>query len=292
MWKRGFGFFLVFFSATHLYAADRITAEVETKPSVKLNARESRALSLAAAQILIQVDRARSSISKNRLKNADRHLAQGLLLVRIINKSVPGYDVVTKIKAGDLTYIDQEDSKPTIIPIYEELQQVAVMAPIEAAKKEVQKESSKAGTPMTVDMQLVHTEADLNVDLAQAGLQAAQNALQRKDLKFADNALRTVQSGVIFTYFKMDLPLEKARENLIIAKNLVEEGKNKEARAALDLAGDALQDYEKGVGENRAKKAQELRDQIQNLAKNLNSKSKGVSDQIVMLWDQVRKLSQ
>jgi hypothetical protein len=174
--------------------------------------------------------------------------------------------------------------------VYEELQRVAVMAPVEAAKKAAQKEAAAAaGVPVAVDVELVHTRTDLNVELAHAGLQAAKDALQKEDSKAADGALATVQTGVIFGYTKVDLPLEKVRENLMVAKALVDSGKAKEARAALEVAGDALEDYEKTVGRNRAKEAKDLRAEMLKLGMDIEANSKGASEKILDWWDRVRK---
>lgn len=273
----------------NLHAASRISAEVEAKPGVKLNAEESRAVSLSAAQILKHVNHARLAIGKKDLKAASQNVDQGLMLVKIINETMPAYKVETKIEAGELTYVDKEDAKPVIVPVYEELQRVAVMAPIEAAKKAAQKEAAVAGVPVAVDVELVHTRTDLNVELARVGLQAAKDAIQKADSKAADGALATVQTGVIFGYTKVDLPLEKVRENLMVAKALVDSGKAKEARAALEVAGDALEDYEKTAGQNRAKEAKELRAEMQKLSKDIEVNSRGASEQILDWWDRVRK---
>jgi hypothetical protein len=163
------------------------------------------------------------------------------------------------------------------------------MAPVEAAKKDAQKEASKSGVPVAVDVELIHTRADLNVELAREGLQAAKDSIQKDDPKTADNALASIQTGVILNYAKMDLPLEKVRENLILAKDLVEAGKNKEAKAALDVAGDALTEYEKGAGANRASESKALRGEIQKLSQDIENNSKGAADQIMGWWDKVRK---
>jgi hypothetical protein len=273
----------------NLRAAGRITAEVETKPGVKLSAEESRALSLSAAQILKHVDQARSAIGKKDFKAAGQNIDQGLVLVKIINQTVPTFKVETMIKAGTMTYVDNEDSKPAIVPVYEELQKVAVMAPIEAAKKAAQKDAAAAGVPVAVDVQLVHTRTDLNVALAEAGLRAAKDALQKEDGKTADSALAAIQTGVIFGYTKVDLPLEKVRENLMLAKALVDAGKAKEARAALEVTGDALEEYEKSAGQNRAKDAKGLRAEVEKLSKDIEANSAGASEKIMDWWDQVRK---
>jgi len=271
--------------AVNLYAGSRITAEVQTRPAAKLNAEESRALSLAAAEILKHVNEARMAIGKKDMKAAGAHVDQGLVLVKIINETVPTFQVETTIKAGQLNYVDKENSKLPIVPIYDELQRVSVMAPVEAAKKE----ASKSGVPVAVDVELIHTRADLNVDLAREGLQAAKDSIQKDDSRTADNALASIQTGVIFNYAKMDLPLEKIRENLLLAKNLVDVGKNKEAKAALDVAGDALMDYEKGAGVSRASESKALREEIQKLSQDIEKNSKGAADQIMGWWDKVRK---
>jgi hypothetical protein len=159
------------------------------------------------------------------------------------------------------------------------------MAPVEAAKKE----ASKSGVPVAVDVELIHTRADLNVELAREGLKAAEDSIQKDDSKTADNALATIQTGVIFNYAKMDLPLEKVRENLILAKNLVDARKNKQAKTALEVAGDALTEYEKGTGANRASESKTLRGEIQKLSQEIENNSKGAADQIMGWWDKVRK---
>lgn len=280
---------LPFALAVNLHAAGRISAQVETKPAGKLSAEESRALSLSAAHMLKHVHQARLAIGKKDVKAASQNVDKGLVLVDIINQTVPAYKVETKIKAGELTYVDQADARPAIVPVYEELQRVSVLAPIEAAKKAAQQEAAVAGVPVAVDVELIHTRTELNVELAAIGLRAAKDALQKDDSKAADAALATVQTGVIFGYTKMDLPLEKVRENLLLAKSLVDSGKAKEARAALEVAGDALEEYEKGAGKNRAKEAKDLQAEMQKLAKDIEVNDKGASEKILEWWDRVRK---
>lgn len=274
--------------SANLHAAGRITAEVRTKPAAKLSAEESRALSLAAAEILKHVNAARADIGRKDLKAAGAHVDQGLVLVRIVNETVPAFQVETTIKAGQLSYVDKEDSKLPIVPVYNELQRLSVMAPVEAAKKDAQKDAGKSGVPVAVDVELIHTRADLNVELAREGLQAAKDNLQKDDAKAADSALAAVQTGVIFGYTRMDLPLEKVRENLMLAKNLVDAGKTKEAKIALGVAGDALAEYEKGAGANRANESKALRGEIQKLSQGIENGAQGASDQIMGWWDKVR----
>ena len=122
-------------------AAPRITARVDTKADVTLSAAEQRAVSIAAGRLLRHTYDARAALKAEDRKQATAEIAKAQKLAAIIEQAVPSYTVKSQIAAGDLSYEDEDTLKPTIIPIFDELDKVSLVAPLRQAKAEKDKAS-------------------------------------------------------------------------------------------------------------------------------------------------------
>jgi hypothetical protein len=265
----------------------RIGAIQETKVVNTLSPQEDRALSLATGRILKHVNRARVALAEQDKKGAQHHVDQGLVLLRIIDATLPKYSVKTRIEAGQYVYEDQGEEQPRFIPIYEGVEKLAILAPIEGEKEATAADFQITAAPVISDVDLVKSRASLDIALARAGLTTAAAALKKERRSEADLALAQVQRGVILKRLKIDLPLEEARANLWLAKELLIERKPADARTALRSAADALAAHEKSAGESRAKDVQTMREQIGQLVNSIETDQSGAIAKIMGWWEQI-----
>ncbi|HXH14291.1 MAG TPA: YfdX family protein [Alphaproteobacteria bacterium] len=250
------------------------------------------------------------------------HIDQGLTLVRIIEDAVPTYRVTARIQTGDTTYKDQEQVKQLMVPMYAELEKVTLMAPLMAAKKEAARSggtahpsrsgkqaqpscaeqaspsSQAAMTPVVAGVEAHSTRIMLDVSAAEGHLQAAKRALNEDRYKAADGALAALQRGVTFAFVEVDLPLLRARENLMLAKTQMKAGEVQDAWATLEAAAQALETYAQQADKARASQVQSLQQEIENYAQQLpqqgqptKRKSQQAAEQIDEWWDRIVQLS-
>jgi hypothetical protein len=116
-------------------------------------------------------------------------------------------------------------------------------------------------TPVAAGVELHHTHIMFDASAAKEHLQAAKRALSNDKNEVADAALVAVQRGVNFAYTEVDLPLLRARENLMLAKSQVQAGQAQEARMTLEAAAHALEQYAQ-QGQQTAQKSQQAVEQI------------------------------
>ena len=269
-------------------AADRITSQLNSKCTGKLNDSEWRALSLAAGRVLMHADRARNEIAEKKLDMAEEDVEKGMTLVNIIESAEPRYEVSATIRSGDLVYQDEDKTATAMVPIYDELDRVDLIGPVARAKQQTVTQDNTPGTESIVlASELEYTSMDLDVPIAESGLKLADEALKRHDTTTADTALRNVQRSVVFRYDEADLPLSQAADNLKIAEADFSRGENNAASVALSSASDALKRYEQTAGETRAAEARKLHQEIDALNKDLDKNASKASEMVPGWWDRV-----
>ncbi len=280
------------FASQVLAAKPRIESKVTVEPKQELTASENASLSRAAGRILLHVDDARKAIKNNNKEKAVSHIEKGSILVRIIEESSPDYEVKAIIKSGGLTYEDVRKHRQLFVPVYEELDEVSALGAVLVAKRE-QAKKVESTVPVIQDVRLRYTRAELNIALAKLGLEHAKKALNADQVEKANEVLAAIQTGVVLNYAEIDLPLEEARRNLLLAQGMAAHNELKEARAALEEASEALEEYEKNVGESRGEKVKVVRGEIQELASTIESKqeknkdSNSLKEQIEGWWNSV-----
>ena len=275
-------------------AESRITSTIDAKPTTKLTAEESQAVSVAAGRILKHVNEARVELDEKKNDAALEDIKKGLTLVQIIEQAVPPIKVEADIQAGDLKYHHEEEARQALIPIFDELDQVDVVGPATRVKHEkAQISDEKSPGPALVSYsEIEFTSLDLNLSLAKRNLVRAKEALKANKSDDADTALRDIQTrGILFSLIEASLPLREAADNLKLAEYEFNEGNSQEAKVALDVASDALKDYEKTAGESRAKEVKKLHQEMDDLSGKLeNQKDRvGVVKKLASWWDRVTK---
>jgi hypothetical protein len=303
-----------------------ITADVQVSPQGQLSEAERRTLSLAAGRLLKHVHQARQAINQQQTQQAIGHIDKGLTLVQIIENAVPTYQVTARIQSGNTVYEEKEQVKQLMVPTYAELEKVTLMAPLMAAKQEAaqnggaahgsmagkqsqqssseqssQQPSRSPMTPVVAGVELHHTHIMFDVSAAKEHLQAAKQALNNEKYKAADGALAAVQRGVNFAYVEVELPLLRARENLMLAKSQIQAGQGQDARMTLEAAAQALEQYAQRADKARASQVQNLQKEIQNYAQQLpqqaqqgqqtQQKNQQAVEQINEWWDRIVQLS-
>ncbi len=250
-------------------SSSRIKASVFTKPGSKLSAREAQALSLTAGEIIRETDLARRDLQDENLKGAQSDIGKAMILVKIAEQAAPKTILETKIQSGKLIFTDKREIPNYIIPIYDELENVSVLAPVFAAKKHAAEKqgisSSEGPMGIGVDEEMLQTKVSLDVGLAKAQLLKAQRAAKAKQIKAADRYLERLETGVIFSYAQEDRPLLTVRANLILAKKALLSSRYQEAQAALDAAHSALEEYAKSASSSRLSAINKLEDKIKAL---------------------------
>ncbi len=130
-------------------AAPRITAQVDTKADATLNAAEQRAVSVAAGRLLRHTYDARAALNAKERKQAAAEIEKAQNLVAVIEQAAPSCTVKSRITVGDLSYEDEDTLKPAIIPIFDELDKVSLVAPLRQAKAEKNKATKAEGKTPT-----------------------------------------------------------------------------------------------------------------------------------------------
>ena len=195
-------------------------------------------LSTLAGNMLKETNQARTAIKSGNLEVAQEH--------------------VTRAEA-DLQKVEARAKGSTMIPVYHEFVSVSILGPVQTEqavrRTNAQSSSSKPNgqakaekKPVVHEVTGIYTSVVVNTTVAKENLAAAKTALSRGDLLTADSALADVQEGVQIRSTKADMPLEEARQNLILARARARNRNYQESQAALRAASDALSRCAQGGG--------------------------------------------
>ncbi len=275
---------LAFLSPAVFASTPRIISNVDAKPETTLTAQEEQGLSIAAGKLLNHVDHARNDLKVKNIIGAKHEVDKALTLGNIIKTAMPSYLVTTKLAAGQYKYEDQSKVQPLLVTLHDELNVETVMGPVRAAKREAAKKFAGETGQVVQDVKLHESRALLDVGLALSGLEQARKYLLENKSSSADNALSIIQTGVVTEYVVSDLPLERVQANLVLARQAIKDNKFDQAKLALQVAQDSLQEYEKTVGSNRARESSQLRAEIQSLSASMQQANAKASQEKLTNW--------
>lgn len=281
--------------ANVLSAAPRIIAQVDTIPEATLTAEEERAVSVAAGRLLRHAYDAKVALQAKKTKEAEEQIILLEKLVRIIENAVPSVTVKAKISSGGLTYQNENSIKPAIIPIHYELDMVSLAAPLHNAQtEESAKENSEASPIGVIDHEIRDIRVTLDLELAKAGLQTTKEKLAAGDIEAAQSGLAVIlHHSLQFITITADVPLHRAQENLMLAKEAIEQGNRDDARVLLAEVAASLNTYEQGAEKNHKKSVEKLHTEIMTLSDSLangGAPDKGFSKTIESWWDRISEL--
>ncbi len=194
--------------------------------------------------------------------------------------------------------LESDTKNGQIVPLYQELDRYTVLAPIMTEKNRAshtttgsQSANTTAKTTQTPNTAIKQvtgefTSVGLDIQAAKEHLDAAKLAIQQKDFTKADEALAAVQNGVAVTSVASDLPLVRARENLVLAREATNRENFKEAHAALTAATQALGNYASNQGIHSAD-ARMVKSQIDNFNQSNDQNHAAADSKIDSWWGRV-----
>jgi hypothetical protein len=240
-----------------------------------------------------------SSASANGMQNSRARLSHdvSLLLYDTSQARTALQDNQRATASQDVTKALQADNQITshhLVPLFSELDEYSVIGPIAASRSaarntpETNQTPANQTRPEALAVRNVtgqYTMAELDPSLARTHLQAAQQALSSGNVQLAREALKGVEDSVILVSVGSDLPLVRARDNLVLARMDARHGQYEKAHLDLEAARRALSSYAKGGGAY-ASQADTLRTQIQNYNRNIQSNHAQAATNIESWWNQ------
>jgi hypothetical protein len=219
-------------------------------------------LSNEASDLLNATNQARVAVQARNRQDAIFHIDHALAQAMLLN-------------ASDRQYI----------PLYDEWESYSVIGPpnnsrinpnaTPVRRNEIVEEASRE-----------YTSAALDVRAAKDHLQAAQQAVNKGAFREADAALAAVQDGVAVSSVAADLPLLRARENMVLARNAADRDQYHQAHAALLAACEALGQYSNEQNPHAAE-ARALREEIDTYNQTIEQNHADATMKIEDWWDRL-----
>lgn len=218
-------------------------------------------LSVMAGKMLDQTNKARAEIKQNDKSAALRDVEQA---------------------QTDLRDIQNHANGATTIPVYREFVSVSILNPVRA--EQAARHSNLKSVATVHQVAGDYTDVAVNTTVAEKNLAAARTALNEGKLKLADQALADVQEGVSIEEVEANMPLARARENLILARAAAEKDNYSEVHAALASSSKALSNYSEAGGQH-ANEANSLKQQIDSYNQNVQQNHSDAVAKINQWWN-------
>lgn len=208
-----------------------------------------------AAGVLQRAKLARLAISNRDQNAALDHVRQAQSLMAEIHAQTAG------------------QPQPVLIPVQSTTETTTMYTDVKRAKNgELTANRMKKHTHVS-DVEQQTSAEEMNVTSAQSNLDAAQAALQRVDWAGADTALTEVTNLVHTSGADRPEPLLQARQNLLLARDRIAAGDYNAAVAPLREAEHALADFEQQNHGSLGQQAEDMRQNIEGMARNIKRKA-------------------
>lgn len=223
-----------------------------------------------AWQLLQDADSARSALANDDITTAKRDIDEALAArTRMLDMARPN------------------SGSPSIVPIFSELDDTAIVSPahagVAASPAPLASASPGALTVRANDARYTYLAIDLTK--TKSRLDAAKTALHNDNRQAAEDSLAAIGSDLIATTDSTDVPLLTAREDLALAQRAMHAKALPAAAADLRQAAVALNAYSRP--EHRAD-AQRLANEIQNLEPVTTGTASSASAKIEAWWSSVK----
>jgi len=182
------------------------------------------------------INYARIALAKNKGDRAERHVAEARNLLAQLQNTTVEERHVERIESGRVVYDTDTDYKYHYFPI--------TTGPLEVKKMGHGPVWAKNDLAVT-DAEIVYLSVDLSGNNALKRLNEAEADIRTGHLKAADIQLATLTDEVVTVDEETPVPLDKARDNIQLARNFVSSGNYTGARYALKHADDALDAMQK-----------------------------------------------
>ena len=230
-------------------------------------------LSVALAIVPLQAQTKSPSTSKARLSNEASDMLNATGEARAGIQARDKQDAIFHIDHALALATVLVASNRQFISLYDEWENYSVIGPL-MRNRNVQ------------DASAAYTSVALNAQADKTQLEAAQQAVNKGQFQKADAALAAIQDGVVVTTVAGDLPLLRARENMVLARRASDREHYNEAHAALQASTNALSEYANGQGPHSAD-ALALRSEIDTYNQNIEQTHADASTKIEEWWDRM-----
>ena len=217
-------------------AAQDNNGNMTTSASVQSGESEKQ-LQTASSKIIGNINVADLDLAYGMNDDASSHIDAARQAISGLNNQVTPYSSNTPMTAGKLSYAKANGNTDYWIPVANDRFVVRTL--------DGDRLTSKNPGIDVSDAQIVHYNMVLDTKVADAQLVKAQTAISQKQYDVAMTALDNVSKGAITETVTEDRPLEAARDNLILSKELLHDKDYHGASFALKHASKELAMVEK-----------------------------------------------
>jgi len=182
------------------------------------------------------INYARIALAKNKGDRAERHIVEARNLMEQLQNTTVEESRIERIESGRVVYKYDTDYKYHYFPI--------ATGPIEVKKMGHGPIWAKDDLAVT-DADIVYLTVDLSGNKAAKRLDEAEADIKAGKLKAADVQLAKLTDEVVTIDEQTSVPVDKARDNIQLARNFVSAGNYTGARYALKHADYALDEMQK-----------------------------------------------
>ena len=109
--------------------SEEVTIEA---PAVPLTAAEERTLHTTAGEVVFHINQARSAIESKQTMLATERVQQAVDQLSDVEEMLPRYKLTSEMRLGTADVKSTENVKPDLVPIAAEVDEVSLLAPIQA----------------------------------------------------------------------------------------------------------------------------------------------------------------
>lgn len=236
---------------------------------------------LAAERFIEHVNYARVAIALKDSAMAKQHIAEAREMVAVLKNIKVEERRITKIQSGRIVYEYETNVKNHYFPI-EKLD----AGPVEVKKVDNGPVWANAKGIAVTDAEMVYLSLDLSNDKAEKGLEDAWIELERNDASKAQYALEKMIGTIVSVDTTIDLPLDKAIDNIALTRSFIAAKNYDGARFSLKHADKALETLEKDARYSARKNAMTTyRKEVADLQNTLKSKDPTVFEKADITLD-------
>lgn len=219
-----------------------------------------------ASKALAHVAIANIAISNQMMVEAQENVTDALAIARTLEASAARLEGNAIVKAGKISHKPKASPTDYWLPLAND--KFIVRTLDETSTKGALEDLEIA------DARMVRYSLMLNTKQLRNELESASAALQAKNYGDAESALRRAAASTFSDEFVVDAPLETARDNLVLARELAHDRNYGTARLALDHASRDLERFSASRPPNKktAEAATAIQDQIATLKTQIDSK--------------------
>ncbi|MBX7146324.1 MAG: YfdX family protein [Alphaproteobacteria bacterium] len=181
---------------------------------------------------LDHINSARVALAMQNSNLAKQHVTEARTTLTKVKNLTAEQRRVSQVRFGSVTYNYGTEKRPYYFPVK--------TGPVKFKELDTGSKNSLAVS----DAEMVYLTVDLTDNQADKYLDQAETALKNNDLKAADENLDDLTDDIIDVDSKVSLPLDKARDNIALARHFIQTANYDGARYALSHADDALDELE------------------------------------------------